>query len=580
VTDALNGSPIGNAVVTAHDINGNQVASTSTDASGQYETPLLATGQYYAKASPATGYAAEVYQEVLCLVGCDVRTGTRVSVPLNVTVPSINFTVSPLASILGTVRDASNQPISGVDVVIFDTSANPLKTVSTGANGQFAATGLPSGQYYVRTQNSSGYGDVLFDRIGCPSGCDVTTGTPVSVAIGQAATTNFQLPDNTQTGTDATSYPRDAVTGESRWSVSFAEIIGGGRTTITTTDTAPPLPAGFQIGDPPMYFDVSTTAGYVAPITICVSYDGLTFNDPNDIRLIHHDSGTWVDVTNSLDTTARVVCGSTLHLSPFAIVERTIATPNLTWPAPAGIVYGTALGAAQLNATADAPGTIVYSPPAGTLLAAGVQTLSATFVPDDPGAYESVSATVTIAVARATPVLQWLPPPPVDYPAALGPAQLNATASVAGTFTYSPSGGTVLPIGDDHVLNAVFVPADAHNYEGATISATVDVLKNVKKPSIKLKAPKASTKWAIGSVQTIEWNQHVWDGARLRIELSRDQGSSWTTIADLVDVDAAAKSGTLAWTVTGPSTSSGQIRVTLIGEPAVSDSSAVFTIKP
>jgi hypothetical protein len=58
----------------------------------------------------------------------------------------------------------------------------------------------------------------------------------------------------------------------------------------------------------------------------------------------------------------------------------------LTWAAPAAIDEGTPL-AAQLNATASfagspVPGTFVYSPPAGTVLAAGTHRLSVTFTPD------------------------------------------------------------------------------------------------------------------------------------------------------------------------------------------------------
>ena len=41
------------------------------------------------------------------------------------------------------------------------------------------------------------------------------------------------------------------------------------------------------------------------------------------------------------------------------------ATPVITWATPADITYGTALGATQLNATANTPGTFVYSPVAG-----------------------------------------------------------------------------------------------------------------------------------------------------------------------------------------------------------------------
>ena len=47
------------------------------------------------------------------------------------------------------------------------------------------------------------------------------------------------------------------------------------------------------------------------------------------------------------------------------------ATSTITWSAPADITYGTALSATQLNATANVPGTFVYTPVAGTVLNAG-----------------------------------------------------------------------------------------------------------------------------------------------------------------------------------------------------------------
>ena len=47
---------------------------------------------------------------------------------------------------------------------------------------------------------------------------------------------------------------------------------------------------------------------------------------------------------------------------------------EITWPAPAGIPYGTALGATQLNATSPVAGTFVYTPASGTVLSGGAQT--------------------------------------------------------------------------------------------------------------------------------------------------------------------------------------------------------------
>src|SRR6476646_6355029 len=58
--------------------------------------------------------------------------------------------------------------------------------------------------------------------------------------------------------------------------------------------------------------------------------------------------------------------------------------PVITWASPADIVYGTPLSATQLDATADVPGRFSYSPPIGTMFAAGQnQPLSVTFIPND-----------------------------------------------------------------------------------------------------------------------------------------------------------------------------------------------------
>ncbi len=66
------------------------------------------------------------------------------------------------------------------------------------------------------------------------------------------------------------------------------------------------------------------------------------------------------------------------------------ATPAITWANPANIILGTALGATQLDATASVPGQFAYSPPAGTVLSAGSQTLSVTFTPTDTTDYTSL----------------------------------------------------------------------------------------------------------------------------------------------------------------------------------------------
>lgn len=75
---------------------------------------------------------------------------------------------------------------------------------------------------------------------------------------------------------------------------------------------------------------------------------------------------------------------------------------TLTWTAPAAITYGTALNSAQLNATANVPGTLAYTLSLGSVLNAGSgQTLSVTFTPDDVFVYGPATATVSLDVLRA-----------------------------------------------------------------------------------------------------------------------------------------------------------------------------------
>ena len=167
-------------------------------------------------------------------------------------------------------------------------------------------------------------------------------------------------------------------------------------------------------------------------------------------------------------------------------------TPTITWANPADIVYGTSLGAAQLDATASVPGTFTYSPPAGTVLHAGSgQTLSVTFTPTDTTDYTTATATVSINVLQATPTITWANPADIVYGTPLGAAQLDATASVPGTFTYSPPAGTVLAAGNNQTLSVSFTPTDTTDYTSATATTTINVLPAPPPPPARF-APRPS----------------------------------------------------------------------------------------
>jgi hypothetical protein len=76
-------------------------------------------------------------------------------------------------------------------------------------------------------------------------------------------------------------------------------------------------------------------------------------------------------------------------------------TPTLAWTNPTAVVYGAALSASQLNATASVPGTFAYNPAVGAVLNAGTNVLSLVFTPNDTFDFNTITSNVTLVV---TPV--------------------------------------------------------------------------------------------------------------------------------------------------------------------------------
>ena len=105
-----------------------------------------------------------------------------------------------------------------------------------------------------------------------------------------------------------------------------------------------------------------------------------------------------------------------------------------------------------------------------------------------------------ITVNKATPTITWSAPASITLPAALSGTQLNATASVPGSFVYSPAAGTVLPVGAGQTLSATFTPTDTTNYTSATASVAITVLPGV--PGTPVPADSAT---GVSRTPTLTW---------------------------------------------------------------------------
>ncbi|PPL00141.1 choice-of-anchor Q domain-containing protein [Parapedobacter indicus] len=132
--------------------------------------------------------------------------------------------------------------------------------------------------------------------------------------------------------------------------------------------------------------------------------------------------------------------------------------------------------------------------------AAGTYSFEITIADDADEGYGNplaLRATVDVMVEKGVPVISWATPVPITYETLLDSDQLNATADVAGTFTYDPAWDAALPAGN-HTLEVTFAPDDDANYT----TATAEVMLTVNKAQAVITADAVQTYTYNGTVKT------------------------------------------------------------------------------
>jgi ELWxxDGT repeat protein len=110
----------------------------------------------------------------------------------------------------------------------------------------------------------------------------------------------------------------------------------------------------------------------------------------------------------------------------------------------------------------------------------------------------------------------------------------------------------------------------AGNMAVATLAVTISA-------PITVISPNGGESWGTGTRQVISWSHTLGAGSRVRIEISRNGGASWSTIASAAP--NSSTTGSYSWSVTGPHASAALIRVASTANTTVKDTSdATFTI--
>jgi len=402
-------------------------------------------------------------------------TGT-VSITVTTGAPTITW-ATPAAIAYGTALSATQLNASSSVAGTFSYSP-AVGTVLAAGSHTITATFTPTDT----TDYATATGTVSITvTTGAPV---ITWATPAAIAYGTALSA---------TQLDASS----SVAGTFTYSPAVGTVLAAGSHTITATFT-------------PTNTTNYTTATATVSITVTTGAPTITWATPAAIAYGTALSATQLDASSSVAGSFSyspaagtvLTAGSHTIMATFTptnttnyatatgTVSITVTTgaPTITWATPAAIAYGTALSATQLNASSSVAGTFSYSPAVGTVLAAGSHTITATFTPTDTTDYATATGTVSITVTTGAPTITWATPAAIAYGTALSATQLDASSSVAGSFTYSPAVGTVLAAGS-HTITATFTPTNTTNYTTAT--ATVSVTVTTGTPVITWATPAA-----------------------------------------------------------------------------------------
>jgi hypothetical protein len=163
----------------------------------------------------------------------------------------------------------------------------------------------------------------------------------------------------------------------------------------------------------------------------------------------------------------------------------------------------------------------------------------------------------SFTVAKGAPSLTWPTPRAIVFGTKLGSAQLDAAASLPGTFTYSPAAGRVLPPGANQVLSVIFKPKDTADYTEVATRVKINVvLKPTTCITKRLAGPltiAAGQAYCVESRGTVTGGVTVRRGGALYVTGGTIEGSLTARGATAVTLCGASVGGRITITrSTGP----------------------------
>jgi len=275
-----------------------------------------------------------------------------------------------------------------------------------------------------------------------------------------------------------------SATGTNPYSRSINNVTSTGAFSISTTTNVTIAGNAGVAGATLSYFDgtaKTATADGSGNYSFTVSYNWNGTVTPSKTNFVFTPtSKTYSNLTTNLPSenyTAKQ--NQTIIFTPFT-------TPVIFG---SGTFNLTATSSSGLTVTFVSTNTLVATILGNTVTIVGVGATVIKAQQAGNGSYNAATdVPLTLTVNKATPVITWSNPVNITYGTALSATQLNATASVPGTFVYSPILGTVLNAGNGQTLSVTFTPTDGTVYN----STSANVLINVSKATLNVIADNIS----------------------------------------------------------------------------------------
>ncbi|MGA7521091.1 MAG: MBG domain-containing protein [Acidobacteriaceae bacterium] len=330
------------------------------------------------------------------------------------------------------------------------TSAAATVTVQTAAQGTLTVNATSPAVYNstqtLTTTGGNGTGAVTYS-VGGSTACSVTGATlTITSGTGTCSVTATKAADNNYSL--VTSAPATVTVTGATLTITVnaaSRLYGAANPTFTGTIV------GLQNGDTvtPAYSTTATVTSPVGPYPITATISG----------------------PKAANYTLTVNQGTlTISKAPLTItVNNATRIYNTANPTFTGTVNGLVAGDTLTTVVPSYSTTATLTSPVGTY------PITATISGTSAGNYTPTVTAGTLTITQATATVTWTAPAAIIYGTPLSATQLDATANVGGTFTYTPAAGAILPVGAGQTLSVSFTPTDSTDYKSSTGATAITV---------------------------------------------------------------------------------------------------------